>query len=501
VPEPFSMIYVALAVAGVFTLLVFVHEFGHYTFAKRAGILIREFAIGFGPRLVSWKRGETTWSIRLFPLGGYVRMAGEEAEEGEIPAGTRVYLDEGSDGRITRIVLPEVLERKKDSQALIRGTKEVEVRASRLVDHLELEVADLSGGVQTLHARPDLEIVTKEGPSQFAPRDRLFASKTIGQRFAVLVAGPVFNILLALLLFFVYFLVGGVPSNEAVVGGIIPNTPAQAAGIAPGERIVSVGDVPVNNWDELKTAVSLYAGKPAEVVLEKNGVRQTVLLTPGAKFYVDRVSTGKSLKPGEEILAVDGKKFASLGELEAYLEAHRGDQVVVTVERKEGQEVRPVDVPYDLSAGEFTVIAQGDLGVQRVILHNPFLALVRAPEELWRWTAMIFGALGHLFVAQNPLAEVGGPVLIMATTGEMARRGLEMLLFWTALLSLNLGIFNLIPIPALDGARIAFLGVEWVRGRPLDPAKENLVHLIGFAFLLFFILVVTWKDVQQLLGG
>ncbi|PTQ52637.1 MAG: Membrane-associated zinc metalloprotease [Brockia lithotrophica] len=499
-PEPFSGIYVALAIAGVFTLLVFVHEFGHYTFAKRAGILIREFAIGFGPRLVSWKRGETTWSIRLFPLGGYVRMAGEEAEEGEIPGGTRVYLVEGPDGRIARIVLPEALERGKE-ETWTRGAREAEVRASRLVDHLELEVADPSGGVEVLRARPDLEIVTAEGPVQFAPRDRLFGSKTIGHRFAVLAAGPVSNILLALLLFFVYFLVRGVPSDAPVVGGVLPDSPAQEAGITPGERIVAVGDVPVRTWDELGPAVSLYAGKPVEVALEKDGVRRTVTLTPEVKFFVDRATAGKELKPGERILAIDGRRFASLAELEAYLQAHRGERIVVTVERQEGQELRPVDVPYDLAAGDLGVTVRGQLGVQQAILHSPFLALVRAPEELWRWAAMIFGALGHLFVAENPLAEIGGPVLIMSTTGEMAKRGLEALLFWTALLSLNLGIFNLIPIPALDGARILFLGVEWVRGRPLDPAKENLIHLIGFAFLLLFILVVTWKDVQMLLGG
>jgi len=501
VPEPLSGIYVALAIAGVFTLLVFVHEFGHYTFAKRAGILIREFAIGFGPRVISWKRGETTWSIRLLPLGGYVRMAGEEAEEGEIPEGTRVYLVEGPDGRIARIVLPEALERGKEAETWIHSAREAEVRASRLVDRLELVVADPSGGVEVLHARPDLEIVSAEGPVQFAPRDRLFGNKTIGQRLAVLAAGPVFNVLLALLLFFVFFLVHGVPSEDPVVGGVLPDSPAQQAGIVAGERIVAVGDVPVRTWDELGPAVSLYAGKPVEVTLEKDGVRRVVTLTPEMRFIVERASAGKELKLGDRILAIDGRRFASFSELEAYLQAHRGERIVVTVERSEGEEIRPVDVPYDLSAGELGVTVKGQLGVQQAIHYAPGLALIRAPEELWRWTAMIFGALGHLFVAQNPLAEIGGPVLIMSTTGEMAKRGVEALLFWTALLSLNLGIFNLIPIPALDGARILFLGVEWVRGRPLDPAKENLIHLIGFAFLLLFILVVTWKDVQMLLGG
>lgn len=412
-----------LAIALVFGALVFFHELGHFLLAKRAGILVREFAIGFGPRLVAFRRGETVYSLRLFPLGGYVRMAGEDPEMVSLAAGRQVHVRVNGQGQVTDIYLvpPED----------VASAAPVTVQAADLERALTLTVEEPDGTVRRYPVHPQAHLHEKGRAVQIAPLDRQFGSKTLGQRFATIVAGPVANLILAVVLFFVFALMTPAVTGRPVVGDVEPNLPAAKAGLAPGDRILSVNGRAVNDWTDLLEAVRASEGKRLALVVERGGQRLDVTLKP-------------EQRDGRWLVGIAPEtRSRTLTEAAAY----------------------GVTQTWDLSAKIVT-----------------FLGLL----------------VGKLFTGEGPEADLSGPVGIFLFTGAAAEQGLASLVHWAAFLSVNLAIFNLLPFPALDGGRLLFLGIEMLRGRPVDPEKESLVHFIGLAFLLLLIIVVTWNDIQNL---
>ncbi|SEN78909.1 RIP metalloprotease RseP [Lihuaxuella thermophila] len=408
----------------VLSLLVFIHELGHFLFAKRAGILVREFAIGFGPKIYSRIHGETMYSIRALPLGGFVRMAGEDAEVVEIKTGSFVYATQNDKGQIDHLYFKEPVHLQKK---LTAGR----VLEADLEDKLYLILED-DNGVETKYPLDPKAFIhfSEKNVVQIAPKDRQFGSKTVGQKAMAIFAGPLFNIILTIILFMVYTLMVGV-QDRLPVEEVLPGKPAAAAGIQKGDLITAVNGEEVRTMDALRYKLMESKGQPVTITVQRAGETLHMTMTPE--------------KVGETYQI--GAKFS-----------------VAKMMRK---------------ATVTEAIADGF-------------------KKTYEWSAIILDGFAKLVTGQLSIKSLGGPVQMGDITGKAAEAGIAPLIKWTALLSLNLGIFNLLPIPALDGSRLVFIGLEAVRGRPINPNKESLVHFVGFALLMMLMLVVTFNDIKKI---
>lgn len=410
----------AIAIVLVLSVLIFFHELGHLVMAKRAGILCREFAIGFGPKLLAFQRGETRYTLRLFPIGGYVRMAGEDPELLDLKRGQRIAYTLDAEGRVDHLYTEP---RWFPPQAM-----EAHLVAADLEEELYVEVEDEEGTVR-LPVHPWAMLHQGNNPIQIAPRDRQFAGKSLWDRFLTIIAGPAMNFFLAVVVFIIAGLMMGVPVNKPIVGAVEPGTPAAGAGLQSGDRILTINSVPVKNWEELVNTVSASPGQQMVLEVERGGERLRVEVTP------EEVSEGV-----------------------------------------------------------------GRLGIYQAKDRSLWQAIPFGFQQTWFFTMAILQGFGMLLTGHAGIEDLSGPVGIFQLTGDVAAQGIGSLLIWTAFLSINLGIFNILPIPALDGGRLMFLAFEAVRGKPVDPQKESMVHLVGFAFLMLLMIVVTYNDVLRLFG-
>jgi len=408
-----------LAFIILFGVLVFFHELGHLIFAKRAGILCREFAIGMGPKVFSYKKNETLYTIRLLPIGGYVRMAGEDMDNVELKAGLRVGLLFNKENKVEKIVLNQ-----KDKHGNIRI---IEVEHADLEKDLIIRGYEDEEDIDTKTFKVDEKCVVVENgvETQIAPLDRQFSSRPLLARTMTIFAGPLFNFILAFLIFFLIGILHGVPSNDPVLGDITSDGTAFEAGLKKGDVITAIDDRDVSSWLDI-----------VEVI-----------------------------------------------------QKHPGETLVFHVERK-GEVLDIPVVPRDVNG-------EGKIGVYQSLEQSPLRALSYGVTETWFWTKQIFIILGDLITGGFTIDALAGPVGIYASTEAVAQSGIFNLMKWGALLSINLGIMNLLPIPALDGGRLLFFAIEAVRGKPIDKNKEGFVHFIGFALLMLLMLVVTWNDIQR----
>lgn len=330
----------ALVAILVFGMLVFIHELGHFAVAKFVGIKVHEFAIGMGPKLIKFNKGETSYYIRALPLGGYVRMEGE---------------DEKSD---------------------------------------------------------DL---------------RSFNNKSILSRISVIFAGPLMNFILAIILFTFIFYSVGVPSTT--IQEVMEESPAQTSGIQEGDIIYSINGEQMNSWQDITESISSSSKESLDIVVLRDNERLEKKVIP----TIDEDS-------GQVLIGISPTIKKSIG---------------------------------DSIKNGFTII--------------------------YTITSDIFSFLRDLITGQTAAAgEVMGPVGIINLVGQVSRAGWIDVANLTAVLSINLGLMNLLPIPALDGGRIVFLFIEMLRGKPLDAEKEGMIHLIGFALLITLMLFVTYKDIIRL---
>jgi len=407
-----------LAIIVVFGLLVFVHELGHFLLAKRAGILCREFALGMGPKIFSVKRGETDYTLRLLPIGGMVRMAGEDPELDVLKPHMEVSVTLDASNKVTQILLdqPKDVSVQTITGTIIRYDLEHQLRIS----------LDVAGEQRTFAVHPQAVLVKDEQEVQIAPANRQFKGKTISQRFWTIFAGPAANFLLAFVLFAASGIFYGAPSNEAKLGAVQAGGPAAQAGLQEGDRVLSIDGKSIQTWRDLVAIVSASPDKTLTFVIERGG----------------------------------------------------------------GQKSVPVKV------------AVGDQNVGKIMVYNPVTyapweAIKYGATSTYQFTVMMIQGLVQLFTGSVGLDQLSGPAGIFVMTGQVAQQGMSKLMMWASVLSINLGLFNLLPLPALDGGRLAFLFVEALRGRPIDPHKEGMVHFLGFAFLMLLILVVTWNDLQR----
>ena len=344
------MILTALLVIAI---IVMVHEIGHFVAAKRAGIDVQEFSIGFGPSLFSIKKEETRYSLRLLPLGGYVRMAGM-GSEGEDP----------------------------------------------------------------------------DNP-------RGFNRKTPLQKIGVLLAGPGMNFLLAGVIFVCTFTFIGLPRavEAPVIGEVVEGKPAYEAGLKAQDRVTAVNGRPVSTWSDFVTEVrKAEPGQPVSVTVLRNGQK--------IEFHV--------------VPEFDAEQKTSI----------IGVRQTITFQR--------VGIWQGLKLGFY---------------------------QTFHITWLLLTGLGQLLTGTASSADLTGPVGITKMIGDAAQGGLVYLANFTALLSINLGILNLLPIPALDGSRVVFAILEGIRRRPVEPERENFIHFLGFLFLMALILLVTYNDILRLVRG
>ncbi|ETT73927.1 MULTISPECIES: RIP metalloprotease RseP [Paenibacillus] len=423
-----EMVRVVFLTVFMFFVLVTVHEWGHYYFAKRAGILVREFAIGFGPKLFSYKRGETQFTLRLLPFGGYARMAGEDPEMVEIGPGQTIAVRLGQDNKVKNIYLDSLDTRRN----VIRG----EAQFTDLENELKIRL-DVDGEVTTYDVNPQAMMIKGTQQTQIAPKDRQFGSKTVGQRAIAILAGPVMNFILAFVLFALHLQMAGIPVENPTyvkIGDVSLGMPAQEAGLQKGDIVVTVdGQAIGGDYQKMIKLTSASKGK------EMNW----------------------TLKRGEETLNVTM--------IPRGMEGEQGGKVGITPElptRKAG-------------VGE-TITKSGTAMVDT--------------------TKLIFIGFKQLINKFN-MDDISGPVGTFQLTGQIAQQGIQYLTYWAAILSLYLGIFNLLPIPALDGSRLVFLGVEALRGKPVDPSREGMVHFVGFALLFLVMIAVTYNDILRLISG
>ena len=407
----------------IFGTLVFVHEWGHLIFAKRAGILCREFAIGFGPKVFSFVKNETVYTIRLLPIGGFVRMAGEDPETIEIKPGYRLGLKFDSDGKVQKLILNN---KEKYRDIRVVEVEEIDLEHKLFIRGYEDEE---DNRLQTFEVRPDAVTVQDGTESQIAPYDRQFGSKTLGQRAMAIFAGPLMNFVLAIVIFIIIAAIQGVVVDDAKLGKLTDDGSAISSGLKEGDLVHSIDGAEVTTWTDVQQEIQEHPGEEINFVVERNGETLEIGVTP------------------QEV-------------------------------EREGKTVGVIGVYPPTEKSVLKVLAFGF-------------------TETYNWTIRIFEMLGQLITGQFSLDALSGPVGIYVSTEEVAKNGILTLMRWAGVLSINLGIMNLLPIPALDGGRLMFFAVEAVRGKPLDRQMEGFVHFIGFALLMLLMIVVTWNDIQR----
>jgi regulator of sigma E protease len=407
----------------IFGVLVFVHELGHLVFAKRAGILCREFAIGFGPKVFSFKKDETVYTIRLLPIGGFVRMAGEDPETIEIKPGYHIGLLFNDKGEVNKVV---VNNKDKHPNAKIMEVEHADMEKELVIRGYELNEEET---MKEYKVSSESYFVMDGQEIQNAPYNRQFGSKTLGQRTMAIFAGPMMNFILAFFIFLFLGMAQGYPINESVIGELTPDGPAQASGLQQGDRVIAINDEAVSTWEEIVQTIQVNPNEELLFMVERNGQSMNIPVTPRAETI-------------------------------------------------EGQ-------------------TRGIIGVYMPMEKSILGSFPKAATETYNWTKEIITGLGKLITGQFSIDMLSGPVGIYKSTEVVAESGIYLLMRWTAVLSINLGIINLLPIPALDGGRLMFFAAEAVRGKPVDRHKEGLVHFIGFALLMLLMLVVTWNDIQK----
>ena len=346
----------------VLGLLIFVHELGHFLIAKACGIRVLKFSLGFGPCLIGKKIGETEYLVSIFPLGGYVKMLGENPDEREL---------------------------SQEQQA-----------AS-------------------------------------------FSHKTVWQRFLVVFAGPAFNFLFTIALFWMIFLTAGVPHpvDSSVIGQVKVDSPAAQAGLKPGDRIVAINGNKIASWPDVLNGVKDSGGKPLTIAIMRGEARQQMTIIPS----IDSV---KSIY-GEEV-----EKRYMIG-----------------------------------------IVKSDEMRLERV-------GLVRALTDAWQqsWMYVELTVTGFVKIVQHviPASELGGPILIAQIAGQQMERGWMSLCYFMGLLSVNLAVLNLLPVPVLDGGHLFFLTLEGIRRKPLAERAQMAAQQVGLALLGMLMIFVFYNDIVRL---
>mgnify|MGYP000287583986 FL=1 len=410
-----------LAFIFIFGVIVVVHEFGHFYFAKKAGILVREFAIGMGPKIFAHTgKDGTLYTIRILPLGGYVRMAGWGEDKTEIKTGTPASLSLNEAGVVTRINLSG---KQLDNLSLPMNVTSFDFEEKLEITGLVLEES------KTYKVDHDATIVEEDGTEvRIAPLDVQYQNATVWGRLITNFAGPMNNFILGILVFiFLMFMQGGVADSSSNAVSITDGGALQAAGLVTGDKILSVNGDATDSYTEVATIISKAA--------------EDATTAPSFDLVVEHDGATKN--------------------------------VTVTAEK--------VDGTYRI-------------GISPILKTGFIDKIVGGFQEAGATALLIVTALKNL-IANFDVKQLGGPVAIYKVSAQAAEFGLASVLGLMAMLSINLGIFNLIPIPALDGGKIVMNILEAIRRKPLKPETESYITLAGVAVMVVLMIVVTWNDI------
>ena len=407
----------------VFGIIVVVHEFGHFYFAKKSGILVREFAIGMGPKIFAHiGKDGTTYTIRILPLGGYVRMAGWGDDTTEIKTGTPVSLSLTDDGKVKRINLSG---KKLDQTALPMQVTQFDFEDKLFIKGLVLEEE------KTFAVDHDATVVEADGTEvRIAPLDVQYQNATIWGKLITNFAGPMNNFILGVVVFWILiFMQGGVRDVDTNQFHIMPQGALAKVGVPETAQITKIGSHEVSNWESLIQAVETET---------KDKTAPTLDVTISEKGSDKQVTVTPEESQGHYLLGVQpGIKSDFLS----------------------------------MFVGGFTTAADSAL--------------------------RILSALKNL-IFQPDLNKLGGPVAIFKASSDAAKNGIENVLYFLAIISINIGIFNLIPIPALDGGKIVLNILEAIRRKPLKQEIETYVTLAGVVIMVVLMIAVTWNDIMRL---
>ena len=407
----------------VFGIIVVVHEFGHFYFAKKSGILVREFAIGMGPKIFAHiGKDGTAYTIRILPLGGYVRMAGWGDDTTEIKTGTPVSLTLAEDGKVKRINLSG---KKLDQTALPMQVTQFDFEDKLFIKGLVLEEE------KTFAVDHDATVVEADGTEvRIAPLDVQYQNATIWGKLITNFAGPMNNFILGVVVFWILiFMQGGVRDVATNQFHVMPQGALAKVGVPETAQITKIGSHEIINWESLIQAVEAETkdktAPTLDVTISENGSDKQVTVTPEEN-------------QGRYLLGVQpGIKSDFLS----------------------------------MFVGGFTTAADSAL--------------------------RILSALKNL-IFQPDLNKLGGPVAIFKASSDAAKNGIENVLYFLAMISINIGIFNLIPIPALDGGKIVLNILEAIRRKPLKQEIETYVTLAGVVIMVVLMIAVTWNDIMRL---
>lgn len=407
----------------VFGIIVVVHEFGHFYFAKKSGILVREFAIGMGPKIFAHiGKDGTAYTIRILPLGGYVRMAGWGDDTTEIKTGTPVSLTLTDDGKVKRINLSG---KKLDQTALPMQVTQFDFEDKLFIKGLVLEEE------KTFAVDHDATVVEADGTEvRIAPLDVQYQNATIWGKLITNFAGPMNNFILGVVVFWILiFMQGGVRDVDTNQFHVMPQGALAKVGVPETAQITKIGSHEISNWESLIQAVeSETKDKTAptlDVTISEKGSDKQVTVTPEESQGLYLLGVQPGIK----------SDFLSM------------------------------------FVGGFTTAADSAL--------------------------RILSALKNL-IFQPDLNKLGGPVAIFKASSDAAKNGIENVLYFLAVISINIGIFNLIPIPALDGGKIVLNILEAIRRKPLKQEIETYVTLAGVVIMVVLMIAVTWNDIMRL---
>lgn len=543
--------------ALILGIIVLLHEGGHFIMARRAGIMCYEFAIGMGPVIYSKKKGETVYSIRAIPIGGFVSMAGEEVESNVLTGYHRCQLVINN-GIVEEI---KVDEKKFDSNQPIYsivsndliGTKEA------LPDELYIIVKDDEDNEIKYVVKRDVIIkFPKKQVIQNAPYEKNFVNKSIGQRFLAVFAGPFMNFVLAIVVFFILGICTGYADpNVTYIDNIVDGTPAYEAGLRDGDEILYITTGSLDSikeedyftkWEDISKALNDcatgkvdYAGYLNVLYRRDDTINKTkvypnnyintiqiafahaynddnnnLLIGEFARNNETSLSYKAGIRKGDTLVSVNGVVFNNRAEAMAYFYSDASQEKFeyeVVVERDGKQETYTIDgfsmqALFDNGIQPSKVQMEITAEYQRSFLKNLYMPFVETGNS----ALLVFKTLGLLFTDKSVgISDLSGPIGILDATVSMIdirdANGKLMigeiiisLLNWIAMLSVNIGLLNILPLPALDGGRIAFIIYEAITRKKPNAKVENIIHSIGFILLMALFVIVAFNDVLRLFG-
>jgi regulator of sigma E protease len=439
----------------VIGVLILVHEFGHFAVARLTGVGVERFSIGFGPVLLRWRGKETEYCLSLVPMGGYVKMMGEENP--------------------------------------------------------------IEGG-ETMPYDPA----------------KAFALKPLWARFLIVFAGPGMNFVLAVVIFTIVFATFGRPVWPAAVGRVSEGSPAAAAGLKTDDVVLQANGHTIRYWEDFERVLEDSDGRPVTVAVKRGGAEQTITVTPRRKtmtepifgerrevwdigagpqlipqissVLADSPAQRAGLQPGDAVVAVGGQAVFTPDDFVEAIRMRPGQSVPVIVER-DGKRITLTVTPRadrekSPTTGQETTAGKIDAGIatksMRFEPYGPLAAIEHGVGRTWSFTTLTLKGFWKLVSRQIDSSNIGGPIQIATEAGRQAKEGLGPLAVFTAFISVNLAVLNLLPVPMLDGGHLFFFVIEAVRGRPLSLKKREAAQQLGFVLLMLLMVYALWNDLNRL---